>query len=76
MSDIRGTLETLYTSRSAQHLGNDPLSFCHRYTDPADPVKYDFSLAHLGISDGCDGKDPSRCTSCPIVGICAQNLTK
>jgi uncharacterized protein (TIGR02757 family) len=47
-----------------------------RAFDPADPVKYDFSLAHLGISDGCDGKDPRRCTSCPIVEICAQNLTK
>jgi uncharacterized protein (TIGR02757 family) len=47
-----------------------------RMFDPSDPVKYDFSLAHLGISDGCDGKDPSRCTSCPIAGICAQNLTK
>ncbi len=47
-----------------------------RTFDPVDPVKYDFSLAHLGISDGCDGKDPSRCMSCPIVGICAQNLTK
>jgi uncharacterized protein (TIGR02757 family) len=47
-----------------------------RLFDPTDPVKYDFSLAHLGISDGCDGKDPSRCTSCPIVGICSQNLTK
>lgn len=47
-----------------------------RIFDPADPVKYDFSLAHLGISDGCDGKDLSRCTSCPIVGICAQYPTK
>ncbi|MDD2309899.1 MAG: TIGR02757 family protein [Desulfuromonadaceae bacterium] len=47
-----------------------------RLLDPADPVKYDFSLAHLGISDGCDGKDQSRCTLCPIIGICAQNLTK
>ena len=47
-----------------------------RTFDPADPVKYDFSLAHLGISDGCDGKDQSRCTSCPIAGICAQNLIK
>ncbi len=44
--------------------------------DPADPVKYDFSLAHLGISDGCDGKDFRACVTCPIVGICAQNLTK
>ena len=47
-----------------------------RLFDPADPVKYDFSLAHLGISDGCDGKDPRRCTSCQISGICSQNLTK
>jgi len=47
-----------------------------RTFDPDDPVKYDFSLAHLGISDGCDGKDMSRCSSCPIVGICAQNRTK
>ncbi len=46
-----------------------------RRFDSADPVKYDFSLAHLGISDGCDGKDPGRCTSCPIVEVCAQNLT-
>ncbi|HXE95869.1 MAG TPA: TIGR02757 family protein [Dongiaceae bacterium] len=44
--------------------------------DPDDPVKYDFALAHLGISEGCDGKDPGRCMSCPIVGICAQNQTK
>ena len=47
-----------------------------RTFDPADPVKYDFSLAHLGISDGCDGKDASRCLACPIIGICSQNLTK
>lgn len=47
-----------------------------RAFDPADPVKYDFSLAHIGISEGCDGKDMSRCASCQIVGICAQNLTK
>lgn len=40
----------------------------------SDPVKYDFSLAHLGISDGCDGKDRNRCTSCPITGVCTQSL--
>jgi uncharacterized protein (TIGR02757 family) len=41
--------------------------------DPADPVKYDFSLAHLGISEGCDGADPLRCLSCAIRGICPQS---
>lgn len=43
-----------------------------RRLDPADPVKYDFSLAHLGISEGCNGVDPLRCLSCAIKGICPQ----
>jgi len=43
-----------------------------RQLDPADPVKYDFSLAHLGISEGCTGADPQRCLSCAIKGICPQ----
>jgi uncharacterized protein (TIGR02757 family) len=46
-----------------------------RRLDPADPVKYDFSLAHLGISEGCDGDDPLRCLTCAIRGICPQNGT-
>jgi uncharacterized protein (TIGR02757 family) len=43
-----------------------------RRLDATDPVKYDFSLAHLGISEGCNGTDPSRCLSCAIKGICPQ----
>ena len=43
-----------------------------RRFDPVDPVKYDFSLAHLGISAGCNGADPLTCLSCPIAGICQQ----
>jgi uncharacterized protein (TIGR02757 family) len=43
---------------------------------PTDPVKYDFPLAHLGISDGCDGKDLSRCSICKLIGICTQKPTK
>jgi len=43
-----------------------------RRLDPADPVKYDFSLAHLGISEGCSGANPLRCLSCAIKGICPQ----
>jgi uncharacterized protein (TIGR02757 family) len=47
-----------------------------RVFDAGDPVKYDFSLAHLGISNGCDGKDLSRCTTCAISKICLLNRTK
>ena len=42
-----------------------------RELDPADPVKYDFSICHLGISEGCDGKDHQKCVACPIAGICS-----
>lgn len=42
-----------------------------RELDPADPVKYDFSLCHLGISEGCDGKDRLKCLDCPIAGLCS-----
>lgn len=41
-----------------------------RLLDPLDPVKYDFSLCHLGISEGCTGKERLRCQSCPISTIC------
>jgi len=43
-----------------------------RCFDPLDPVKYDFSLAHLGISEGCDGTDRLHCLTCSIRGICPQ----
>jgi len=42
-----------------------------RRLDPADPVKYDFSLCHLGISEGCDGKNRLKCLNCAIAGVCA-----
>lgn len=44
-----------------------------RALDPDDPVRWDFALAHLGISGGCRGRhDAQVCPSCPIVGACAE----
>lgn len=42
-----------------------------RDLDPQDPVKYDFSICHLGISEGCDGKDRLKCAVCPIGDFCS-----
>lgn len=43
-----------------------------RVLDPADPVRWDFALAHLGISSGCRGHhDVVTCPSCPIRAGCA-----
>ncbi|TMA24062.1 MAG: TIGR02757 family protein [Deltaproteobacteria bacterium] len=42
-----------------------------RYLDPADPVRYDFALSHLGISGTCAArKDARRCADCPLKPIC------
>ncbi len=41
-----------------------------RQLDPLDPVKYDFALCHLGISEGCDGRDKARCLTCAIAPVC------
>lgn len=47
-----------------------------RCLDPDDPVKYDFSLAHLGISEKCNGATPLQCRSCAIHEICPQSGTQ
>jgi len=38
--------------------------------DARDPVRYDFALAHLGISDGCRGKAGPACPGCALRGFC------
>ena len=45
-----------------------------RAFDPADPVKYDFSLCHLGISAGCNGTRKDVCISCPVAARCEVDL--
>lgn len=42
-----------------------------RRFDPGDPVRYDFALAHLGISGGCLGhRDALVCSGCPLDAVC------
>ncbi len=42
-----------------------------RRLDPEDPVRFDFALAHLGISGDCRGHhDPEVCASCPLEPVC------
>ncbi|MEN9784740.1 MAG: hypothetical protein RLZZ299_4 [Pseudomonadota bacterium] len=48
-----------------------------RALDPDDPVRWDFALAHLGISGGCRGHhDPQVCPGCPVVTACAAGRTR
>ncbi len=42
-----------------------------RELDAEDPVKYDFALCHLGISESCiHERSEEHCPSCPIEPIC------
>lgn len=41
-----------------------------RRLDPTDPVKYDFSLCHLGMMNACGYGRPQRDSQCPLRGLC------
>lgn len=42
-----------------------------RRLDPDDPVRFDFAIAHLGISGACRGRrEPMVCVSCPLDAVC------
>ena len=41
-----------------------------RQLDPHDPVKYDFSLCHLGMADQCGFNRAQGDAECPLRGLC------
>jgi uncharacterized protein (TIGR02757 family) len=41
-----------------------------RGLDARDPVKYDFSLCHLGMMNACGFASPQRDRHCPLLGAC------
>jgi uncharacterized protein (TIGR02757 family) len=44
-----------------------------RTLDPRDPVRFDFALAHLGISEGCRGYFVGEvCGACPLASVCTE----
>jgi len=45
-----------------------------RQISPDDPLRYDFALAHLGISKDCKGYFTKNvCMACPLEGLCVQS---
>jgi uncharacterized protein (TIGR02757 family) len=41
-----------------------------RKIDPIDPVKYDFSICHLGMMNACGFSRPQADSQCPLRGVC------
>jgi len=42
-----------------------------RALDPADPIKYDFSVCHLGMMNACGFETPLGNMHCPLKGVCS-----
>jgi uncharacterized protein (TIGR02757 family) len=43
-----------------------------RRFDEQDPVRYDFAIAHLGITAGCSGVASVACDGCELAGCCRR----
>ena len=41
-----------------------------RRLDPEDPVRFDFSICHLGMMNACGFNRPQRDDQCPLRGVC------
>jgi uncharacterized protein (TIGR02757 family) len=48
-----------------------------RRIDPADPVRFDFALCHLGMSGACPARRRAEvCQACPLAAVCRPGLTR
>jgi uncharacterized protein (TIGR02757 family) len=47
-----------------------------RELDPDDPVKYDYSLCHLGMMNACGFSRPQGDSQCPLRGVCRPRARK
>jgi len=45
-----------------------------RRIDPLDPVKYDFSVCHLGMMNACGFSRPQADSQCPLRGVCRPRV--
>ena len=41
-----------------------------RAIDPDDPVRYDFSLCHVGMMNACGFNRAQKDSQCPLRGVC------
>jgi uncharacterized protein (TIGR02757 family) len=47
-----------------------------RALDPADPVRYDFSLCHIGMMSACGYGRTQKDSQCPLRGVCRPRSKK
>ena len=47
-----------------------------RAIDPADPVRFDFSLCHVGMMNACGFNRAQKDSQCPLRGVCRPTVRK
>jgi uncharacterized protein (TIGR02757 family) len=47
-----------------------------RRLDPSDPVRFDYSICHLGMMNACGFSRAQRDTQCPLRGVCQPRVRK
>jgi uncharacterized protein (TIGR02757 family) len=63
----------LLTRKNVSWKAAEEITEALRRYDPDDPVKYDFSLCHLGMLQRCPSRrDPVRCEGCGIQRVCVH----
>jgi uncharacterized protein (TIGR02757 family) len=61
----------LTSRRGPNWLASEEITAILRRIDPADPVRFDFALCHLGMTGGCPAKPNARtCAGCVARGVC------
>ena len=59
------------TKKGATFRAAEEITRALRRLDPADPVKYDFSLCHMGMLQRCPSRrDRGRCEGCGVKPVC------
>jgi uncharacterized protein (TIGR02757 family) len=66
----------MYTHRTISLASAIEITESFATVEPADPVKYDFALSRIGITEGCNGKYNLRCEGCEIFALCHEGAKK
>jgi hypothetical protein len=60
----------MYTRRTISLASAVEITESFATVEPADPVKFDFALSRIGITEGCNGKYDLRCKYCELAEFC------
>lgn len=64
----------LYQSKTVSLSAAIEITKAFAQIEPSDPVKYDFALSRIGITEQCTGKYRQQCEDCELADFCRKRL--